>query len=173
MNDTRFSPIDPLTLGNAFAMIGDDWMLITAKKPDGTVNTMTASWGFMGVLWGMPVCAIFVRPQRYTKEFIDAADSLSLSFFSEEYRPALRLCGTKSGRELDKIAKAGLTTVFTEDGVPYFREADTVLVGHKIYSDLIKPESFLDTTLISKNYPRADFHHIYLVALDRAYKKGD
>ena len=55
---------------NAFEMIGKDWLLITAEK-DGKVNTMTASWGGVGVLWNKKVAYIFIRPQRYTKEFVE------------------------------------------------------------------------------------------------------
>ena len=62
---------------NAFQMIGKDWLLLTAKK-DGKVNTMTASWGGVGVMWGKQVAFLFIRPQRYTKEFVDAAAEMSI-----------------------------------------------------------------------------------------------
>ena len=64
---------------HACQMIGKEWMLVTAAK-DGEVNTMTASWGGLGVMWGKNVAFIVIRPQRYTKEFIDASDTLSLTF---------------------------------------------------------------------------------------------
>ncbi len=63
---------------NPFHMIGKEWMLVTAEK-DGKVNTMTASWGGVGIMWGKPVAYVFIRPQRYTKEFIDGTDTFSLS----------------------------------------------------------------------------------------------
>jgi flavin reductase (DIM6/NTAB) family NADH-FMN oxidoreductase RutF len=71
-------------------------VLITARKPDGSFNTMTASWGGMGVLWNKNVFFCFVRPQRYTHEFTEAADEITLSFLGEEYRNALKFCGSKT-----------------------------------------------------------------------------
>ena len=100
--------IDALTLKTPFEMIGKDWMLITAQK-DGKVNTMTASWGGMGVIWNKNVAFVFIRPSRYTKEFVDNTDSFSLSFFGEEYKDKLTYLGRTSGRDENKIEKAGLT----------------------------------------------------------------
>ena len=93
---------------NPFTLIGKQWMLITAEK-DGKVNTMTASWGGLGEIWGQSAAYIVVRPQRYTKEFLDAADTFSLAFFEESHRKTLSYLGTVSGRKEDKIAKSGLT----------------------------------------------------------------
>ena len=67
---------------NVFDAIGSQWMLITAGN-DEKINTMTASWGGMGVLWKRNVATVYVRPQRYTKQFIDASDHFSLCFFDE------------------------------------------------------------------------------------------
>ena len=97
--------------GNPFTLIGRDWMLVTAANPgDGLrggedYNTMTASWGGMGILWGKPVAFVFVRPQRHTFSFTEKNDRLTLSFFGPEYREALNFCGTKSGRDCDKAAE--------------------------------------------------------------------
>ena len=96
---------------NPFTKIGKEWMLISAydeKRTDKKINTMTASWGGVGVLWGKNVFFCFVRPQRFTKEFIDAQDTVTLSFFGEEYKEALTKCGRISGRNCDKITDAGL-----------------------------------------------------------------
>ena len=95
---------------NVFQLIGSDWMLITAGTPE-SYNTMTASWGGMGVLWGKNVCFCFIRPTRHTYQFIEKADVFSLSFFEERYRGALEICGTKSGRDIDKAAATGLIPV--------------------------------------------------------------
>ena len=92
---------------NPFQMIGKEWLLVTAEK-EGKANTMTASWGGVGIMWGKPVAYVFIRPQRYTKEFIDAGDHFSLSVLGEDYRKTLNYFGTVSGRDEDKIAKSGL-----------------------------------------------------------------
>lgn len=167
-----FREIDVRDMENAVKMIGDDWTLITAKKADGSVNTMTASWGFMGVLWNKPVCAIFIRPQRYTLEFVDEAERLSLTFFEETWRPALRLCGTKSGRNMDKIAESKLTMCHTENGTPYFAEAKTVVICRKLYADWLKPECFLDPSVAPANYPKEDYHKVFICEIEQVLEQG-
>ena len=138
---------------DAFTMIGKEWMLVSAER-DGVVNTMTASWGGMGILWNKKVAFVFLRPQRYTKEFIDQKDCFTLSFYDEEYRKTLSYLGTVSGRDEQKIEKAGLHTAFINDA-PYFTEANTVLVCRKLYAQEMREDCFLDAALIEKNYP----HH--------------
>lgn len=171
MKDLR--PISPEELENICRLIGKDWMLITAggkdKSGKETVNTMTASWGGMGVLWNKPVAFCFIRPQRYTFELTEQSDRLSLSFLSEKYRPALRLCGTKSGRDTDKFAEAGLTPA-REGDTPYVAEARLVLLCRKLYADDLRESAFLDRSLLS-NYKDGDFHRVYVVEIEQAFIK--
>ena len=110
---------------NPFDKIGKQWMLITSGDED-KANTMTASWGGVGVLWGSDVVYIFVRQSRYTKEFIDKTGHFSISFLGEEYRKALQHLGTVSGRDGDKISEAGVSVAY-ENGIPYIDEAELVL----------------------------------------------
>ena len=142
-----------------FELIGNDWMLITAGNKE-KFNTMTASWGTIGILWNKKVATCFIRPQRYTFEFIEKNDYFSLSFFDSSYKDILKLCGTKSGREIDKVKETNLTPCF-ENVAPYFKEAHTVLVCKKIYSQFIDPECILDKS-IEKNYPNKDYHKMYV-----------
>ena len=107
---------------NPFCLIGDDWGLVTAEK-NGSVNMMTVSWGGVGVMWNKPVAFTFIRPQRYTFGFLESGSGFTISFFDEAHRKALSFCGSKSGRDHDKVKETGLTTVFTDDGLPYFAEA--------------------------------------------------
>ena len=136
-----FSRIDPKELNqNVFSMIGEQWMLVTA----GTVercNTMTASWGGLGVLWGKPVATVYIRPQRYTLEFVERENCFTLSFFGEEYRKALALCGSKSGRDVDKVKECGFTVAGAACGAPYFEEAGLVL-------GMTKRQIFFKVTLL-------------------------
>ena len=98
-----FEKVDPKTLDfNVFSAIGDQWMLITAGTKD-KCNTMTASWGGLGILWGAPMALAYIRPQRYTRQFVDDKESFTLSFFSQDYRKQLSLCGSKSGRDIYKV----------------------------------------------------------------------
>ena len=164
-----FHEVNPLELScNPFQMIGKDWALVTAGDETG-YNTMTVSWGNMGIMWNKNIVTVFIRPQRYTKEFLDRFDNFTLSFYEESSREALKLCGSKSGRDMDKIKAAGLTPVH-ENGTTYFKEARLVLECRKIYLDKIRPEGFLDPS-IQKNYPENDYHLIYMGEITRVLQK--
>lgn len=150
---------------NPFTLIGKEWMLVAAEK-DGRVNAMTAAWGGLGVLFGKNVAFVFIRPQRYTKEFVDAADTMSLTFFGEEYREMMGYMGKASGRDEDKVAKAGLTVV--HDGeTPYFEEARLTLIGRKIYAQEMKEACFMDSVQPDRWYPEKDFHTLYVIELEK------
>lgn len=150
---------------NPFKLIGSDWMLITAKKGDKT-NMMTASWGGVGILWNKPVATIYVRPQRYTKEFIDNEEYFSLCVLPEEYRQILNYCGTKSGRDEDKIAETKLT-VDESEKAPIFKESRLVLICKKLYAQDLTEQSFIDKSLVEKNYQAKDFHTMYIAEIEK------
>lgn len=171
MSETLFQTRSPEELpDNLFTRIGKDWMLITAAKPDGTWNTMTASWGTAGILWNKPVAICFVRPQRYTDEFILTTDRLTLSFFGEEMRAALKFCGAKSGRDHDKAAETGLIPhVLPSSGVT-FDQANLVFDCRRLYAGELKKSEFLDPSLLS-HYPDDDFHHVYICEIENCYVK--
>ena len=155
-----FKEIKPEHLtDNPFKLIGKDWMLITGGSPD-KFNTMTASWGGLGVLWERKVAFCFIRPTRYTQEFVERSKNFTLSFFGERHRKALTFIGTHSGRETDKITETGLTPV-GERYLVYFKEARLVLGCRKLYFQDISPEHFLDPT-INDMYPQTDYHRMYV-----------
>lgn len=150
---------------NPVAAIGDGWMLITAGTEAG-YNTMTAAWGHVGSNWGrrdkgMGTAICYVRPQRYTKEFIDREAYYTLCFFPPEYKDKLGYLGSHSGRDEDKVGKMGLTPVFG-DGYTYFAEANLVLVCRKLYRAPIVEEGFLDKSVLETYYPERDFHDMYV-----------
>ena len=166
----RFEKISPSQIDRILDRIGKDWMLISAS--DGTrTNTMTASWGCMGVLWNKPVAVCFIRPQRYTYEIVEASDRLSLSFFDGKLRDELTYCGRNSGRNGDKFEKTGLTCTYTDTAVPYPAEASLVLVCRKLYADDLKKHAFIDPSLIS-NYPEDDFHRMYICEIEQVLCKA-
>ena len=152
-----------------FAMIGDEWMLITAEK-EGSVNTMTASWGGVGIMWGKPAATAYIRPQRCTKEFVDASEYFTLTFFGGGQKKALGYLGSVSGHdEPDKIDKTDLNLTKI-DGHPTFEEAALVLVCRKLYAQEMKPECFMGTEEIEKWYPDRDFHTMYIGEIVKAYE---
>lgn len=151
---------------NVFDMIGKKWMLVTAAKSEQEVNTMTASWGGLGIMWGKPVAFIFIRPQRYTKEFIESSDTLSLTFFDESYRKMLSYMGSVSGKDEDKISKAGLNVRF-DDKTPYFEEAETVFKVKKLYAQDMGAEFLVDKEINDKWYPADDWHTMYVCEIEK------
>ncbi|MBQ4065796.1 MAG: flavin reductase [Clostridia bacterium] len=155
---------------NLFTAVKDEWMLISAINKEGKVNTMTASWGGFGIMWARPVCLCVIRPQRYTREFVDDAERLTLSFLTEGHREALALCGKVSGRDCDKIEEAGLHTV-VDDDIAYFEESRLVICGKKIYVSEFKEENFLDPTILDSKYPLRDYHKVYVCEIERVLVK--
>ena len=165
-----FRSIDPKELGqNVFSLIGDKWMLVTAGNEQ-KANTMTASWGGLGVMWGAPAATIYIRPQRYTKEFLDREKFFTLSFLPEPYRKALQYCGSHSGRDGDKWAASGLTTAYTDWGIPYVAQAELVLVCNKQFCQPMDPACILDRETDEKWYLGKDYHHIYIGKIVEAYQ---
>jgi flavin reductase (DIM6/NTAB) family NADH-FMN oxidoreductase RutF len=145
---------------DAFQLIGEEWMLITGGVPD-SFNMMTANWGGLGFLWGKNVTFCFVRPTRYTYEFIEKHDFYTISFFEEKYKKELNFCGSQSGRDTDKVKETGFTPEVSENGAVYFKEARLVFECRKIYTENIDPQNFLDHS-IDKFYPKHDYHRMYI-----------
>ena len=141
----EFKKIDPKEIpGNPIKKMDEEWMLITAGNSE-SYNTMTASWGSLGELWSKPVATCYIRPERYTFNFIEKSEYYTLCFFGEEHRAALDFCGTKSGREFPDVNKAevaGLTPAYTENGAVYFEEAYLVIECKKLYAEQFKKENF-------------------------------
>lgn len=154
-----------------FEKIKNEWFLLAARKKDKTVNAMTAQWGSLGFLWNKPVATVFVRPQRYTHEFTEDADIITMSFFEEKYRDMLNYFGTVSGRDEDKIKKSGLTLIDSQ--APIFKQADISIVLEKLYSDEFKEENFKDKSLIKNIYKIKDFHTFYICEVKKIYEKSE
>ncbi|MBQ9742183.1 MAG: flavin reductase [Ruminococcus sp.] len=154
---------------NPFLKIGKEWMLITAGNED-SFNTMTASWGGLGVLWNKDVAFTFIRPSRYTYEFTEKEELFSLCFFPEEYKDALTLCGRKSGRDCDKVSEAGLTPTFV-DGVPCFEQASLVIICRKLYSQPMDKQ-FVTAQGVTSHYGENEpYHTFYVGEILKAYTK--
>lgn len=156
---------------NPFGLIGKDWTLITAEK-EGKVNTMTASWGGLGVMWGKDVAFVVIRPQRYTKEFIDNTDKFSLTFFEEDFRKELSYCGKVSGREEDKISQIGFNIEYLNN-TPYFKEAKMAIICKKMYSQKIEPQCFIAEGIDGRWYSQKDYHTLYIAEITNVLVKED
>lgn len=154
---------------NPFDLIGKDWALVTVKNQDGC-NTMTASWGGVGIMWNKPVAFTFIRPQRFTYGLIENEQYFSLSFYKEKYRDVLRFCGSRSGRDYDKAKECNITPVYDEKA-PYFEEADLVLICRKLYAQDLNEQSIVEKKEVLKNYNGDDYHRMYISEIVKVLKK--
>lgn len=166
-----FREIKPTEIkGNSIHLIGQEWMLISAGTPE-HFNVMTASWGSLGELWFKPVCFCFVRPQRYTYEFMEKYGTFTVSFFADSYKPQLNFCGSRSGRETDKVGECGFTARPAANGSVFFDEARMVLECRKIYFQDLDHTRFLDETIMH-HYPQHDYHRMYVGEITRVLVDG-
>jgi flavin reductase (DIM6/NTAB) family NADH-FMN oxidoreductase RutF len=150
----------------------NQWLLLTcgdwsAKE----FNSMTIAWGSLGIMWNKPFAQVVVRPTRYTLRFMDKYNSFTLSAFPDQYKDALRLLGSKSGRDSDKITESGLTPISSKVGSPAYAEAELVLECKKIYWQDFDPTHFLDPD-IEKKYPKKDYHRAYFGEIVEILKKN-
>ena len=158
---------------NLVKLISKDWMLVTAGTKD-NFNTMTANWGFIGELWFKDMVEVFIRQQRYTKEFVDREKYFTLSFFPAEYKKNLSVLGTKSGRDMDKMHESGLTPIQLESGQITFSEAKLVIECRVVYSDILNESSFIDHSIIEQAYANpkipGGIHTRYYAEITKVYE---
>lgn len=168
---TQFKIVDVTRLTqNPFELIGHTWMAVCAGD-EVKCNAMTASWGGLGVMWGKNVAYVVIRPQRFTKQFVDGNERFSLNFLGEDYRKTLNYLGSVSGHNEDKISKCGLSVLY-DDGAPYFNEAFLTLFCCKLYAQPMEPRWFIDKTQDAKWYPQHDYHTMYVAEIDKALLKS-
>lgn len=159
-----------------FETFNSGWALLTAGDYENH-NSMTISWGFMGTLWGKKVICIFVRPTRYTYELLEKSERFTLSFMDESYKGAMKIMGTKSGRDEDKYKESGLETIYdTDSGVSYIKNANVVFKCKKLYTDFFKKDGILDESIL-KMYKDdlSDLHKFYIaevtsILVDESYE---
>lgn len=155
---------------NPINMIRSDWWLITAGNESNGFNTMTASWGHLGAIWGrpelkghsgLPTAVIYVRPQRHTKAYLDREHLFSICVFDSSYKKTMVYLGSHSGSDFDKVTASGLTPIFDE-GTTYFAEASMVFLCKKIYQAPLEERGFVDQSVLNYNYENRDLHQMYI-----------
>jgi len=171
-------PVDKLCLP-VFHTFDVRWVLLAAGDLAARdFNVMTISWGSLGVVWGKPFAQVFVRPSRYTWQFMEKSESFTLSVFPEKHRKAMSYCSSHSGRAGDKLSAAGFTPIPSQRvPAPGFAEAELLIECRKMYFSQLFPGQFLDPTIHS-NYPSPDVHRVYFgevlaVAGTEAYRVAD
>lgn len=148
-----------------FKLFDDHWALVTAGTPE-DYNTMTISWGSLGTIWaprgnGRQIATIYIKPSRYTFNYLEKSDYYTISFFPESCRRDLAYLGSHSGRDGDKLAQTNLTPVEKTHGTMGFKEASLTLVCHKLYSDSFKKEN-IPAEIVAAYYDGEEPHHFYI-----------
>ena len=155
---------------NPFLRIGRDWMLLTGGTKE-KFNPMTASWGQLGRLWNKNVFTAYIRPNRYTLEFVEKEECFTASFFTMANRKELSFCGSNSGRDVDKVKATGLTPVELE-GCMAFEEADMVFVLRKLYTYDMQESGFIsDDGFPQAFYGEEPYHRAFISEITAVYVK--
>lgn len=152
-----------------FNILNNEWGLLTAGNPE-SFNTMTVSWGSFGIMWNKPVIFCFVRPQRYTYEFMNRNHYFTLSFFTPEYKSALDYCGKNSGRNTDKMKATELVPYPTDLGNIIFEQSRLAFECKKLYSGILQAENFVDHSIIKSTYQNGDFHRMFVGEIVNCFK---
>ena len=167
-------PVDPKTAApDLLPAFGGANALLTAGTAD-HCNTMTIGWLQAGRLWNRTVCTAYVRPERYTYRFMEENDYFTVSVLPADRKQAMTLCGTKSGRDMDKIKECGLTVRTGAGGAPFFQEAEQVLVCKKLYVQDLDPAAVLPAgeEIILPFYGKAGgWHRMYIGEIVEASSK--
>ena len=143
---------------NINRLLIDENAIFTAGVKD-AFNSMTVSWGGIGIMWGKPIFTVMVRQSRHTYNFSEKYDEMTLSFFSSDRKDAVAFFGQNSGKDVDKAKETGLTPIFYPEGVSY-AEADIIIVGKKVYSQLFDADGINDEK-INTLYSTKDYHKFY------------
>ena len=153
-----------------FQIFKERGALLTAGDRE-SCNTMTIGWCQLGTLWNVPTCTVYVRPERYTYEFMESKDYFTVSVLPAGEKQTMTVCGTKSGRDTDKIKNCGLTLCYGEADAPFFEEAELVLVCKKIYVQDLDAACVLDEETILPFYKKGGWHRAYTGKVVEAYIK--
>ena len=150
-------------------ILGSTGLLLAAGPPEKPTNAMAIGWGTLGVAWGMPMWVVLVRPSRYTYKLIEEAGEFTVNVPSPDLANAVAYCGSHSGRNEDKLAKLGLTTVSGQEVSSGIIEACPINYECRVVgkSDVV-PE-MLDEAVKSEYYGQGDYHRVYFGQVLAAY----
>lgn len=134
-------------------------LLLAATRGDGRSNAMIIGWGTVGVIWGLPMWVVLVRPSRYTYSFIQESGLFTVNVPTPEMKELVTVCGTRSGRDVDKLAQVETSMGHKVDCVTL--DACPVVYECKVvhHNDVL-PETLLPD-ITSRAYAQGDFHRLY------------
>ncbi|MCI2055808.1 MAG: flavin reductase [Oscillibacter sp.] len=152
-----------------FSVFGTNNALLTAGDRT-ACNTMTVGWCGLGRMWNLPSCTVYVRPERYTYQFMENHDYFTVAVLALADHDKMKLCGSASGRDLDKFKACGMTAQYGLHDAPFPAEAEWALVCKKRYAQDLKPEFALDER-INAFYQGEGWHRMYIGEVVETYVK--
>ncbi|MEY8386046.1 flavin reductase [Oscillospiraceae bacterium 38-13] len=135
-------------------------------------NTMTIGWCQTGRLWGLQTCTVYVRPERYTYQFMESAGHFSVCVLPDTEKATMAFCGSKSGRQFNKIKECGLTLRYGAGDTPFFEEAELVLICRKLYVQDMDPAAVLPAgkeSILPYYGQKGGWHRIYTGEIVEAF----
>ena len=155
---------------NGFQWFHDAELLAAGDREKS--NAMTIGWGGIGTLWGRTALTVYVAEKRYTKEFMDRSEYFTVMAFDVAHSNVLTYMGRQSGRDGDKAKALGLHTAYTENGTPYYTEAEMVIECRIMYAAPFDPQYFKSDAPknMYRNFP-AGVHTMYIGEVVNAWKK--
>ena len=155
---------------NGFQWFHDAELLAAGDREKS--NAMTIGWGGIGTLWGRTALTVYVAEKRYTKEFMDRSEYFTVMAFDVAHSNVLNYMGRQSGRDGDKAKALGLHTAYTENGTPYYTEAEMVIECRIMYAAPFDPQYFKSDAPknMYRNFP-AGVHTMYIGEVVNAWRK--
>jgi flavin reductase (DIM6/NTAB) family NADH-FMN oxidoreductase RutF len=134
-------------------------------------NPMTIGWGSVGSVWGRPIFIVLVRPSRYTFKFMEEAKEFTVNVLADRYKGEITLCGTKSGREVNKIEACRFTLEKGRlVGAPHIGEADVYYECRTVHKTSVI-NADLEVGIVKEYYPKGDYHRVYFGEILGAYRR--
>ena len=147
-------------------------VLLVSQGKQGSPNTMAIGWGQIGIIWGKPVFTVLVRPSRYTYTLIEEAGDFTVNIVPPQLKDVVQYCGTASGRDHDKFQEKGLTAIpSSKVKTPLIKECILHYECNITYKGDLTP-SEVDASIISRFYPKGDFHRVYFGEILACQKEG-
>ena len=167
----KLHPADPKELASELLQAFSAQNALLTAGDRKSCNTMTIGWCQTGRLWNLPVCTVYVRPERYTYQFMEDQDYFTVSVLPEGEKKTMALCGSRSGRDVDKIKECGLTVRYGAGDAPFFEEAEAVLVCRKLYVQDMEPECVVagQEKILPYYGEKGGWHRIYTGEIVEAY----
>ncbi len=144
--------------------------LLVAGKD--TPNIMTIGWGTLGIVWGRPMFIVLVRQSRHTHSFLDEHDEFTVCLPDSDMKEAVSLCGTKSGRDVDKVAECGFTMAPGRSvSVPYIAQCPLHYECRVVHTNEVLPQN-LDESVSAEYYSAGDYHTAYFGEILGVYRES-